>query len=374
MKCLLIYGFGMLIVSMGWAQSEQDYQTSRSGRIFQVFQFPRDQMPRIDGDVSDWDIVPVSYVYTTQELKDTEDGMSYPIDTSDLKVSVAVGWVNGLNRLYFRYVAYDDYWDFGRFNPEGYQNDIFEVVVDGDLSGGPFIFNPMISDEYKWNDSSDTYLENHMRFSGVHAQNYHIYTPPVRQTWTLIWGSQPWIQEFPYANFAYSYDFQPGEPGTLILECWITPFDYAPSTGPGSARVSDLRENEVIGLSWSVLDFDGEKREGHVNLAHDTRMVKNADYLCAFRLMPLEKEFVPDIRAEWTYEVIDAKTGLVAFIDQSIGEISRWKWDFGDGHTSDEQHPIHQFTDKSVHRVITLEVVGAEGTSMKTRYWEVLFR
>ncbi len=362
----------ILLVHFSVSLSQSSYQTARNGRIFKVFQFPKDQIPRIDGDIADWEIVPTEYQYTTAELKDTEDGMTYPVDTSDLQVSVMVGWVKGLNRIYFCYQAYDDYWDFGRFNPTGYMNDIFEIVVDGDMSGGPFIFNPLTSDTYKWNDSSKYYIENHMRFSGVHAQNYHIFTPPVRQAWVLVWGSQPWIQEFPFANYAYDYKFQHGESGNLVLECWITPFDYAPSSGPETARVTPLKENHEVGLSWSILDFDGDQREGHVNLSHNTLMVKDADYLCAFRLMPLEPDFVRDIRAEWTYKVVNNESGMVAFIDQSMGEIDRWEWDFGDGHTSQERHPIHQFEDKSVHRVVTLKVTGPEGESLRTRYWEVL--
>ena len=51
-------------------------------------------------------------------------------------MNVRVGWVKGLNRLYFLYESYDDFWDF---NKTDLHNDIFELVVDGDLSGGPFI-------------------------------------------------------------------------------------------------------------------------------------------------------------------------------------------------------------------------------------------
>ena len=32
----------------------------RPEKIFQVFQFPADKIPRVDGDPSDWDIVPDS--------------------------------------------------------------------------------------------------------------------------------------------------------------------------------------------------------------------------------------------------------------------------------------------------------------------------
>lgn len=367
--------FFLSIGSNGRVEAQATYQTAREGKVFKAFQFPRDQMPRIDGDTTDWSGVPTAYRYGTEQLKDTEDGLGDDIDPQDLDVEVTIAWVQGLNRLYFLYKAYDDFWDFGRFNPKGYLNDIFELVVDGDLSGGPFIFNPMYNkEEMGWDSKTPAYLENHFNFSGVHAQNYHIYTPPVNNAWALIWGSQHWISAFPQANYAYQYDFQPGESGHLILEGWITPYDYAPYEGPEKAVVSKLTENKVIGLSWSVLDFDGADREGHINLSHNTEMVKNASYLCAFRLMPLEPEWREPLRAEWSFEVIDPDRGIVAFKDQSVGEISKWSWDFGDGHSSREQNPIYQFAEKGVHTVITLTVEGPAGTSKRTRYWEVMIR
>ena len=66
-----------------------------------------------------------------------EGDLSREINTpKNLDVRVRVGWVKGLNRLYFLYEAYDNYWDFSL---PGLHNDIFEVVVDGDLSSGPLI-------------------------------------------------------------------------------------------------------------------------------------------------------------------------------------------------------------------------------------------
>ncbi|MEK6481728.1 PKD domain-containing protein [Catalinimonas sp. 4WD22] len=338
-----------------------------------IFQFPRDQIPRIDGKADDWEIYPDELIYGTDLLKDTEDGMDYPIDTTDLDVKVRVGWVKGLNRLYFLYEAYDNFWDFERFNPRGYMNDIFEIVVDGDLSGGPFIFNEMLQNSNRMGDAQ-AHIATHLRFSGVHAQNYHIYTPPVNGAWTLVWGNQPWISEFPQSNYAFDYSFRQGESGKLILEFWITPYDYAPHEGPEMAKESQFRENEYIGLSWSILDFDGAQREGHVNLSHNVEMVKNASYLCAFRLLPLEARFKPKIKADWTFEVIDEERRLVYFKNESVGDIQNWHWDFGDGKTSDEPSPLHQFDEAGVYHVITLEVEGSEGTSRRTRYWEVMLK
>ncbi len=201
----------------------------RTDREFKIFQFPADMMPRIDGKTDDWDIVPDSYALGTDELQDTTNGKGANYDPRDLDIKVKVGWVKGLNRLYFLYEAYDDYWNMA-YN----RGDIFEVVVDGDLSGGQFITNEQLT----------TWEDNHFRFKGVHAQNYHIFTPPGEgRDWTMVWGCQPWIAELPWANHAYTYNFKEGESGKLILEFWITPFDYAPYEGPERAVESKLVEN-----------------------------------------------------------------------------------------------------------------------------------
>ena len=340
------------------------FPLSRPDKEFKIFQFPRDQIPRIDGKTDDWKIVTDDYVYGTDLLNDTEDGHGTNIDRKDLDVRVRVGWVKGENRLYFLYEAFDDFWDFGRFNPTGYLNDIFEIAVDGDLSGGPFIHNPQIKDP----------IENHFAFSGVHAQNYHIFTPPVNNCWCLVWGCQPWIAEFPWANYAYTYDFKPGESGRLVLECWITPFDYAPHEGPGKAVVSQLRENTLIGLSWSILDFDGGKRDGHYNLAHNVKMVSDASYLCAFRLMPVEQKLLKPIEARWSFKEIDMARRMIGFTDESVGNITGWKWDFGDGETSTERNPIHTYKKPGIYYVVTLEVSGPAGTSRTSKYWDVMVK
>ncbi|MCE5252004.1 PKD domain-containing protein [bacterium] len=321
-------------------------------------------MPRIDGKTDDWAIVPPEYTYGTGMLNDTEDGHGTDIDRKDLDVRVTVGWVKGMNRLYFLYEAYDDFWDFERFNPNGYSNDIFEIAVDGDLSGGPFITNAQFSDK----------IENHFAFSGVHAQNYHIYTPPQNNAWVLVWGCQPWISELPWSNYAYSYNFKHGESGKLVLECWITPFDYAPYDGPERAVESKLVENTLIGLSWSILDFDGGKRDGHYNLAHNVKMVSDASYLCAFRLMPLEDKFKDPIKAQWSFKVIDMDRRLVSFKDESYGEITQWLWNFGDGTTSTERNPIHEYAKPGIYYVVYLDVEGPKGKSRTAKYWDVMVK
>ena len=159
----------------------------RLGVEFKIFQFPANAIPRIDGKADDWEMVPKEYTIGMDQLSDTVGGRGTKIDRKDKDVNVRVGWVKGLNRLYFLYESYDDFWDF---NKTDLHNDIFELVVDGDLSGGP-----LIKQMHPYSKLSKE--EAHFRFHGVHAQNYHIFTPSEGKDWAMVWGCQPWIKELP---------------------------------------------------------------------------------------------------------------------------------------------------------------------------------
>jgi hypothetical protein len=339
----------------------------RPGAEYKIFQFPAEKIPQIDGKTGDWAIVPAAYSIGMDQLKETAHGVGFNYSKKDLDVTVKVGWVKGLNRLYFLYEAYDDYWDFRRADRH---NDIFELVVDGDLSGGPLIAsmhpNPALRDK----------PETFFAFHGVHAQNYHIFTPAPDRDWVFVWGSQPWIKELPWANAAYDYNFKHGESGKLTLEFWITPFDYAPYEGPARAVESKLSENKVIGMSWSILDYDNvdaKDHEGFWNLSHKTTMYGNADDLVAFRLMPLEPALRKPIQAQWSFQVLDMDRRLVAFQDRTQGEAQRWRWDFGDGHSSTEQHPSHRY-EAAGEYIVTLEAEGPAGKSRWTKVRDLVLR
>jgi len=367
---LLALGINLFFSDVIMAQDKSD-------TIYQIFQFPANMIPRIDGDGMDWEMVPESYVVGTDQLWD-DSKKHEGIDRTTLDIRVKVGWVEGLNRLYFLYEAYDDYWDFSQ---TGLHNDTYEIVVDGDLSGGPLIdqeHQDVWTPEAVGSDRSspDPWLdltEAHWSFHGVHAQNYHIFTPAEGKDWTLAWGVQPWIKELPYANSACSYDFRPGESGNLVLEFWITPFDYAGPEGPVRAVESVLVEDKIIGLSWAVIDYDDVNNKGNNgfwNLSAEHTMYGNASYLCAFRLMPLEEGFRKPIEAQWSFKVVDMERRMVAFIDESVGEVNSWKWDFGDGQTSEDQYPVHFYRNKGDY-VVTLYVEGPAGKSRRSKVWDV---
>lgn len=330
-------------------------------KVLQVYQFPADRIPRIDGDASDWAMVPESYVITSAQMRD--DTGKYPTpEPKTLSVRVKVGWVKGLNRLYFLYEADDNYWDF---SDPGLHNDTFEVVVDGDLSGEPL--NP----KFRLNPA-ESEADARTSMYGTGAQNYHIFTPAEGKDWAMVLGCQPWIKELPYANHAQRYSFRPGQPGHYTLEFWITPFDYAGCEGPARAVESRLEEGRTIGLSWAVIDYDGPgKSDAFWNLSGKHTMYGIASQLRAFRLMPMEPGIGPGMRAAWRFQALSGRR--VAFEDRSEGTITSWHWDFGDGQSSEERNPVHEFRDADDY-VVVLDVAGPAGHARLSKVWDVQVR
>jgi hypothetical protein len=371
----------LLLFSMLPASQMHAGGLERQDVVFKVFQFPPNMIPRIDGNADDWNMVPDSYAIGMDQLEDDELPGQPPIarDPKDLDVKVKVGWVKGLNRLYFLYQAYDNYWDFSR--PD-LHNDIFEVVVDGDASGGPLIdiYHRDVWTQQAVGDMSQldpriTSSDAYFATQGAHAQNYHIFTPSEGKDWAMDWGCAQYTKDLPYASHAQSYNFRPGQSGNYTLEFYITPFDYAGCEGPERAVESVLTENKIIGLGWAVLDYDDVNSNKHTfwTLSHKHTFFGNASQLVAFRLMPLEPQFRKPIDAHFSFKVTDVDERIVAFKDESDGATA-WKWDFGDGSNSTEQNPVHQYANKpgkeGIYTVI-LNVTGPAGTSRFARVWDV---
>ena len=267
--------FPLLLVCLACLTSGSVFAHHRKGVTYKVFQFPPDMLPKIDGDSSDWQVVPESYTIDSSHLMDTVMGKGKNMDPKDLAVEVKVAWSPETNRLYFLYKMYDDMHNFNLA-----RGDIFEVVIDADHSGG------------RYHSFDDVDEKTESRLKSTTAQNYHIFTPPAKgKAWAWVWGEQQWLIDKPWAEHAFKYDFAFKEAGVLYLEFSITPFNYASFRGPEYSALHKMEEGEILGLSWSVLDYDEDDKryEGFWNLSHHTRMDYTASLLVNFRLMALEK-------------------------------------------------------------------------------------
>jgi PKD repeat protein len=71
--------------------------------------------------------------------------------------------------------------------------------------------------------------------------------------------------------------------------------------------------------------------------------------------------------ADFTGDPVQGSAPLtVQFTDRSIGMMTAWSWDFGDGGTSTQRNPSHTYT-SSGYYTVSLTVSGAGGSNTKTR-------
>ena len=76
--------------------------------------------------------------------------------------------------------------------------------------------------------------------------------------------------------------------------------------------------------------------------------------------------FGPPI-AEFDASLLNGTAPLhIEFIDASIGELTSWLWDFGDGATSNEQNPAHTYTSAGNYTIrLTVESAAGNNTTVK---------
>ena len=60
----------------------------------------------------------------------------------------------------------------------------------------------------------------------------------------------------------------------------------------------------------------------------------------------------------------------VRFTDKSTNSPAEWSWSFGDGETSEEQNPVHTYTDAGLYTV-TLTASSSEGNGTETKSWYI---
>ena len=74
-------------------------------------------------------------------------------------------------------------------------------------------------------------------------------------------------------------------------------------------------------------------------------------------------QYVPSPNVMFSMDITEGKLPLtVQFEDQSIGDISQWHWEFGDGGQSSAQHPKHTYMQAGIYHV-KLTVSGTGGST-----------
>lgn len=323
-------------------------------RVYPCFQFPDDRLPVIDGELTDWELVGDEYAQDTYGLIEYNRQIGRGYDLNNMDVRVRTGYNARADRIYVAVEYWDDFHNLDRVVTDGKalgNDDIFELVVDADNSGGDFIGN----------------LDP--RYMSTHTQNYHIYFHERDGEHVWVWGPQRWLGEAPYSEWASRHRGLHGHAGLSTLEFYVTPFNYAHPDRPQLSAPAQLAVGDTIGLDYSILDRD-EEEERAVKfwaLADTILMYRNADFLPDYVLAPLEEKLgklpVVDFRSR-APSVKEPRA--VQFADLTRGEANGFLWDFGDGEQSAEREPLHRYQQPGRYSV-TLEARNSQGSSRKRK-------
>ena len=244
MKKLTKLGLGAVLV-MGL--SSMAFGHAPPGELYFAVQFPDGLTPPMDGDLSDWDVVPIDpYTIRNDRLyspvADIQPVGRGEIDVSDINIRHLIGWNESANQLYFASEVFDNVHNADRENPSAFwQDDAWEVEVNPDhtpteehnLEG-----EPANNFSYKW------------AVPPVEG-SYQYYRPVSALEW-LVDGTE-WV------NFGWGFDGEQFGESTYYYELAITPITSLPNDASATADqavVFDLEENEIIHASLVVGDFD----------------------------------------------------------------------------------------------------------------------
>jgi len=143
---------------------------------------------------------------------------------------------------------------------------------------------------------------------------------------------------------------------TFTDETTPTPINWEWNFGDTAASIttSDL-QNPVFGFSGPGL-YDVSLTVTSSNGCKETHT--ETDFIEVFELPIAAFDLDP-----YSSTALDSR---ITFTDQSSGEIETWLWEFGDGDTSDEQHPQHTYLDTGTFSV-SLHVFTENGCEYSAR-------
>jgi hypothetical protein len=266
------------------------------GMVFYAFQFPLNAVPAIDGDLSDWDVVPREVFEISLENGDIQETVRGDAgnDLSDLNARNLVAWNEQTNRVYSMANVVDELLNNNRDDPTVYNyDDDFNLFIDSDHSGGD-----MYSDDWT---TLETDEEKRALFYTT-GQAYQIHVPPIDGYWAfMLIEATNWLttgQELPfpeYLEIGWSRTGETNGPGTYSYEIKATPWEYWDWDGPDQSTIVDLEEGKIIhiGFMYKDYDLDDGRYDGSYDFPAVHNVWRNANLLGDFELLPVDTELFP---------------------------------------------------------------------------------
>lgn len=131
----------------------------------------------------------------------------------------------------------------------------------------------------------------------------------------------------------------------------------------GSGGIANPNNGTVTSMDSSVVDFTFYSHgisggTYNSNVAINSNDPQNPQFLIPYTLT-ISYDPCPD----FSYNIPNACNGVVHFMDETFNGPTSWLWDFGDGTTSTQQHPVHTY---STSGNFTVQLIACNSSSCDT--------
>ena len=214
------------------------------GETFYAVQFPDHDVPVIDGNLDDWDLVPEKYSIRSNRLfspaKSVRDVERGEYDSSDIEIRHRIGFNPNTERLYFAFVVIDNYHDIDR-------ESIGALWTDDSI-------------DLRLNPTAVPAEEQNLEGEPANSMIYLLAVPPLEGIYHLIFpGGYDWMLDGGgHLDFGWSFAGEMLDSGesTYIYEMSMTPI-VALGESAAETEFMDVEEGEQVHFNILVPDIDG---------------------------------------------------------------------------------------------------------------------
>jgi hypothetical protein len=270
------------------------------GEVFFAFNFPANAVPAMDGDLSDWSMVPADIFELSTEngwIQETVRGDAGN-DLSDFNARSMWAWNEETNRVYSMVSVVDEFLNNNRDDPTLFNwDDDWHFVLDADHSGGD-MFNG------DWNDLSQDESRELFFTTG---RLWQIHVPPIDgyYAFTYIEGTD-WLttgDQLPFPEFVeigWSRAGATGGSGTYAYEIKLTPWERWDWDGPGQSTIVDLEVGNIIHVGSLAKDYDNDdgRYDGSYDFPPVHNVWRNANLMADMELLPVDDTNFPTAVAQ----------------------------------------------------------------------------
>ncbi len=177
------------------------------------------------------------------------------------------------------------------------------------------------------------------------------------------------------ATFADGTDTETKVNHINVFSSPTSAFTALPTHGDVPLTVQ-FTDNSIAATSWSWDFDDGSPASTDQNPTHTftvigiyTVTLTSSNECGSKKSTEIITVKDPNLNADFTAEPLSGCSPLIVyFSDLSTGDITSWLWDFGDGTSSTDQNPNHDYT-VSGDYMISLTITGPDGTDTESKLY-----